>query len=65
MSKFGIVLILVVALVVIAGLVSAKLKRDHRKMWWLPLIICGSILVFLIALYVWAIIDFMTSPLCV
>ena len=65
MSKFEIVLILVLSVVAISGLVSAKLKHDKCRMWWLPIAICGSLLVLLIALYIWFLIDFMTSPLCV
>ncbi len=65
MSKFEIVLILGLTLVAISGLVSAKLKHNNRRMWWLPIAICGSLLVLLIALYVWLIIDFMNAPLCV
>jgi phosphoglycerol transferase MdoB-like AlkP superfamily enzyme len=65
MSKFEIVLILGLALVAIGGLVSAKLKHNNRRIWWLPIAICGSLLVLLIALYVWLIIDFMNAPLCV
>lgn len=53
------------ALIVISGLVSAKLKHDNCQKWWLPIVICGSLFVFFIAFLIWAMIDFMNTRLCV
>jgi hypothetical protein len=53
------------ALIVISGLVSAKLKHDNCKKWWLPIVICGSLFVLFIAFLIWVMIDFMNTRLCV
>ncbi len=65
MPRIEIVLILSLALVVISGLISAKLKHDNRKKWWLPIVICGSLFVLFIAFVIWTMIDFMNTRLCV
>ncbi len=53
------------ALIVISGLISAKLKHDNRKKWWLPIVICGILFIICIAFAVWVMIDFMNTRLCV
>ncbi len=53
------------ALIVISGLVSAKLKHDNCQKWWLPIVICGSLFVLFIAFLIWVMIDFMNTRLCV
>jgi len=52
-------------IVVIGGLLSIKFKNDNRKMWWLPLVIGGSVFIIFIAFLIWVMIDFMSTPLCV
>lgn len=53
------------ALIVICGLISAKLKHDNYQKWWLPIGICGSLFVLFIAFLIWVMIDFMNIRLCV
>lgn len=53
------------ALIVISGLVSAKLKHDNYKKWWLPIAICGSLFALFIAFLIGVMIDFMNTRLCV
>jgi len=52
-------------IVVVGGLLSIKFKNDNRKMWWLPLVIGGSLFILFIAFLIWAMIDFMSTLLCV
>ncbi len=65
MPRIEIVLMLGFALIVISGLISAKLKHDNCKKWWLPIAIFGSLFVLFIAFVIWAMIDFMNTRLCV
>lgn len=51
MPVIEIVLILGFALVGICGLISAKLKHDNRKKWWLPLLIGGVIFLMIICYF--------------